>query len=305
MQLADHGLEVRDRGHRPVARVARLWGEVAERVVAPVVGEPQVEEARLVDDGRDGEQRDRGDPQALQVLEDGRLHEPQEGAAELLGHVRVLHRQAPDVRLVQDGVLPRDVRPRHPLPVEGVVDHGAQRRVRRAVALVAQLAAGAGDRAHEARVPAVRPPDRLGVGIEQHLVGVEAVALVGRPRAVDAEAVATAAAEARHVPVPHRAGPLGEHQRAARLRVVGGVEQHHLDAGGVLGVDREVHAAGVRRGARAGTGARARRRATRRSAATAGGAAGVLRGPRSAARPDERSGRGVRRRRRGRPGRAG
>ena len=55
---------------------------------------------------------------------------------------------------------------------------------------------------HVGRVPVDAALDRLGVGIDEQLDRVEAVALLGRVAAVDAVAVALAGADARQVAVP-------------------------------------------------------------------------------------------------------
>ena len=240
VQLADHRLEVVDRGEGAVAGVARLRREVAERMVAPVVAEPQVQQPRLVGDRRHGKERHGGDAEGTQVRHDGRRCQPQEAAAQLLGYAGMAHRHAANVGLVEHHLFPRDPRRRDALPVEGVVDDGAERRVGGGVRLLAHLAAGSGDGAHQAWVPAVRPSDRPRVRVEQHLARVEAVALLRRPGPVDPQPVALAGAHAGEVAVPHRAGPLTQRPTGARLRVVGGVEQHHLDGGGVHREEREV-----------------------------------------------------------------
>jgi hypothetical protein len=85
----------------------------------------------------------------------------------------------------------------------------------------------------------IGPLDRLGVRIDEQLVRVEAVALVGRVGAVDAEAVALPGPDAGQVAVPLQDGALGERDA---LLVVVVVEQAQLDALAVLAEDREVRA---------------------------------------------------------------
>src|SRR6185312_270256 len=94
----------------------------------------------------------------------------------------------------------------------------------------------------ERLVPARPPVDGAGVGIEQQLVRVAAVALVGRPGAVHAITVALPRADAGHVAVPRERGLLG--QRDALLTAVV-VEETELDLGRDLREDREVGAAAV------------------------------------------------------------
>ncbi len=86
--------------------------------------------------------------------------------------------------------------------------------------------------------------DLPGIGIEQQLVGIEAVPLVGLVRPVDAIAVVLPCGDVGEMPVPHVAGSL--RQRDAReLAAVRAVEQAQLDLFGVRGEQREVGPATV------------------------------------------------------------
>jgi hypothetical protein len=245
VQRLDHALELAhllaaDAG-RGVERVRR---EEADRRVAPVVRQPAVDEEGLVGDVVNGQQLDGRDAERLQVLERGRVGEPRVGAAQVLAHVRVELREALDVHLVDDQLVQRDVGAAVALPVEAGVDHHALGD-RGRVVLVVELEVGLLDRPavgrhvgqHVGLAPAHRPLDRLGVGIEQQLARVEAVARPGVVGAVHAVAVALAGADARQVAVPVVRRVLDDLD--ARLVVVG-VEQAELDALGVLGEQREV-----------------------------------------------------------------
>src|SRR5206468_3771351 len=88
-----------------------------------------------------------------------------------------------------------------------------------------------------------RALDRLGVGIDQQLGRVEAMALIGRVRAVDAVAVALAGPDAGQVAVPVEGGALSD--LGAFLGVA--LEQAQLDALGVLAEQREVRPLAVPR----------------------------------------------------------
>ena len=116
VQRPDHGLEL---GHLPAALpgphrggIALVRREVPEGVVAPVVGQASLEEVLgyiLVH----RQQFDRGDAEPGQVLDDRLVRQPGVGAAQRLGHIRMTHGQALDVRLVDDRVrhAPRGGRP--------------------------------------------------------------------------------------------------------------------------------------------------------------------------------------------------
>ena len=128
---------------------------------------------------------------------------------------------------------------------EGVGDDGLGNEGR-AVALVHREVVAAEGVAEHRRVPVDLALDRLGVGVEQQLGRVAAMAggrLVG---AVDPEAVALARAHVGQVAVPAEGGHLGE--RDALLGSVV-VEQAQLDAGGDLGEEGEVGAGAVVGGA--------------------------------------------------------
>ena len=62
-----HRLELGDRvAASPIARLGR---EEADRVVAPVVAQAALDQAAVVDEGVHRQQLDRGDAEALQVLD--------------------------------------------------------------------------------------------------------------------------------------------------------------------------------------------------------------------------------------------
>ena len=67
VKVLDQGLEL---GQRVAGHVARLRGEEAQRVVAPVVVEAAFHQRRLVEVGVDGQQLDRRDAQRAQVPHD-------------------------------------------------------------------------------------------------------------------------------------------------------------------------------------------------------------------------------------------
>ncbi len=108
------------------------------------------------------------------------------------------HREAADVHLVQDRLVP-GARVRAPSPREGRVDHAALRHEWGAVANVERHVGGhVPDPVAEERVV---PPERAGeclrVWVEQQLVVVEAMPLLGSVRAVDAVPVELAGAHVR------------------------------------------------------------------------------------------------------------
>src|SRR5665648_215923 len=81
------------------------------------------------------------------------------------------------------------------------------------------------------------------IGVEQQLVGVEAMAVARRVRPMHAVAVELARGEARHIAVPHLVGVL--RQRDARRLGAARVKQAKLHARRMSGEQGEVYAAPV------------------------------------------------------------
>ena len=108
VQRGDHGLEL---GHLTAGaagpdggRVAGMRGEEADGVVAPVVGEPPLDQERLGQVLVHRQQLDRGHPEVDQVGQRGLVAQPRVGAAQLLRHAGMAHSGILDVHLVDDGV---------------------------------------------------------------------------------------------------------------------------------------------------------------------------------------------------------
>ncbi len=248
VQRLHHALELAHLLAAPARRgVQRVRREVADRGVAPVVRQALLVEEALVRDVVDGQELDRRHAQALEVLERPFRCEAAVGAAKVFPYVRVQGREALDVHLVDDRLVPRDARTHVVvvLPVEALVDDdalGHRRRVVDRVALEIRVVSVRDVRQRAPRVEVDRAGDRLRVRVEQELARVEPVALRRRPAAVDAVRVVLPRADARHVPVPVERGPL-EQLDALLLPVV--VEEAELDALCVLGEEREVRAVAV------------------------------------------------------------
>ena len=122
----------------------------------------------------------------------------------------------------------------------GALSHGSQERSSRGIA-------------HGVSEDGVAPVDAAGdglrVGVRQQLRGIETQALFGLVGAVDAKSVELPRTHVGEVDVPHRVGPLPEADAMGGLGVPGTGEQTQLDAGGVLGKEREVGAVPVPDGA--------------------------------------------------------
>ena len=103
-------------------RVLVVRREVADRVVAPVVDQPAIAKARILDELMHGQKLDGRHAEALQILDRLGVRHAGIGAAQLVGDERVRLGEALDVRLVDDGLVPRRLRPAVLSPVEERVD---------------------------------------------------------------------------------------------------------------------------------------------------------------------------------------
>jgi hypothetical protein len=240
VQCLDHVPELVDVAGRVAAgAVAGVRGEVGQRGVTPVVrqrpaghgvGPAHVGRVEL----QRGHQLDRRDAEVDQVADP--LDHPAEGAG---GRDVRRPGEAANVQLVDHRLRHRPEGPDVALPVVGVhVDDDPAQRALDVVALPA------------GRAP-VPPPDlhRTRVGVEQHLAGVEPVAVtlprLRIRRAVHAQGVAGSGTQPVHEHVPEVEGavlPGRQGHHLGGLRVERVVEEQQLHPGRALGVDREVHA---------------------------------------------------------------
>ncbi len=246
VQAAHQGFELRD---RVVDGVTRVGYEKSRRVVAPVVGQPQLRQARLGHEGHARHQLHCVHAQIPQVIHAGVMRQPQVGAAQLGRYRRVLLTEAFDVGLVEHGVGPGDFRARAALPVKG----GPIRRqglghVRGAVDLAGlQAALVLGVVGHQVRVGLERTTQSRGVGIDQQFPRVEQQPLFRFERAFGAKAVAYATAQSGHEAVPDVAAAGGQVVTLHFPILV--VEQTQHQVAGLGAVDGEIHPAVARFGA--------------------------------------------------------
>ena len=189
--------------------VVGVRGEEAQGVVAPVVAQALVEQGGVLHELVHRHQLDRGDAELGEVVGDRGVRQSGVRPALLLRHVRVQLGEPLDVRLVDEGLVVGDVEAAVALPVEERVDDHAVGHVRRGVVVVARVLV-AEVVAEQRLVPVDLAAGRLGVGVEEQLVGVAAQALGGVPRAVDAVAVALARLHGRDVAVPDVGVDLGD-----------------------------------------------------------------------------------------------
>ncbi len=224
--------------------VVRMRCQEGERVVAPVVAQPLLDQGAVLDELVDRHQLDRGHPELGQVVGDRGVGQAGVGAAQLLGDVGVELGQPLDVGLVDDRLVVGDVRAPVTLPVEERVDHDAVRHVRPGVVVVARVRV-AEVVAEQGLVPVDLAAGCLGVGVEEQLVGVAPQPAGRVPRTVDAVAVALPGLHRRQVAVPDEGVHLGELDPLLRELLALAVDEAQLDPLGDLAEQGEVRAAPV------------------------------------------------------------
>ena len=102
--------------------------EEADRVVPPVVRQAAALQRGVVDELVAGHELDRRDAQPGEVVDHDRMADARVGPPVLLGDVRVEHRHAAYVGLVDDRVVVLVIRRAVVAPVEeGIDDHGGHR----------------------------------------------------------------------------------------------------------------------------------------------------------------------------------
>ena len=207
----DHLLELADLlAADSLARVARVRREEADRVVAPVVGEAALDKVAVPHELVDGHELDRSDAEPTEVLDGGGGGQPGVRSPQPLRNGRVARGEALDVSLVDHGQVPRRAERPIVAPGEGGVHDDALGNEGSAVALVSrEVRVRVADPVPEDRVaPLDRPGNGLGIGIEQHLPRVEAMARGGFVRAVDAVSVVQTGPPLGEVRVPDLIGAL-------------------------------------------------------------------------------------------------
>ena len=127
VQRLDHLLEVLHLLSLTVAmRVLVVRREVADRVVAPVVAQPSLDEVRVVDEFVDRQHLEGGDAESLEVLDEGRVGDAGIAAAQLFVDVGMEDRRAFDVGLVDDSLGPRQPERLIGRPIEVRIDDDAR-----------------------------------------------------------------------------------------------------------------------------------------------------------------------------------
>ena len=242
VQACDHLLELREHEGRN-GGIARIGREETDRVIAPVICQALFQQMPIVDECVDRQQLNRSDAERADVIDYLLAAETRERAPHLLRHRGVQFRQASHMRFVQNGAGPRHLRPTVSTPGERRIYHTAFRHEARIVAAIqGQISIPCTNRVAEQRVVPPQCADiRLGVGIQQELVRVEAMAVARVIRSMYPVSVDGAGPRLRQITVPHFIGVLGQ-LNPFQLSAAGIVEQTKLDLGGIRREQREVDA---------------------------------------------------------------
>ena len=249
MVAGDHLLELAQ-GVGAVAGVTRVGREEADRVVAPIVPQALLKQIAVIEEGVDRQQLDGRHAQGLDVVDHRLLPHAGIGAAQSFGNGRVELGETLDVRLIDEGLLPRrEGRPGCAAPVEIGVDHHAFGHEGRAVPLVEAQVLVLG--ADGVAIAGVVPLDLAGVtqsiGIQQQLVGIEPVAGLWLVGAIDAIAIDLPWLDAFHIAVEDLVGVVWQGDALDLLAPLG-VEQAQFDPRRVGGEQGEVHAPAIEAG---------------------------------------------------------
>ncbi len=107
MQPRHHGLE---RFDAAVGAVALIGREETDRVVAPIVPQTLFDQMPVVDEGMHRQELDAGDAEPPKMLDQAGRRQAAEQPAPAGRNVLAQHGDALDVRLVDDRVVPGDLR---------------------------------------------------------------------------------------------------------------------------------------------------------------------------------------------------
>ena len=242
MQRTDHGLEfLHLLAPGTETGVVVVRGEETDGVVAPVVGQPTLDERGVVHELVHGHQLDRGHAEITEMFDHHRVRQTGVTAADVIGDPRVAHRHALDVRLVDHRLLVGNSERPVVGPVEIGVHHHRGHRVRRGVGVVVGVRVP--EPVGEQRlVPLDAAVDRLGIRVEQQLAWVAPQSCRRVVGSVYPVAVALARADPRHVAVPDQGVAFGQRDPRLVARIV---EQAQFDPVRGFREDREIGAAAV------------------------------------------------------------
>ena len=198
-------------------QIARLKRKKVDRIVAPIFAKPVLRQRARRGERMDRQEFDRGDAKLAQVADDFGMPEPRHGPAYGFADGLVEHGVTTHVQFVDHAVRPWRVQDLVVIPVGDRCDDAAPRHRRGAVARVEREIAAriAEDIAAMDLVPFQRPAERARIRVDQKLVRIEAMAVQGIVRPMDAIAIEQARPRARQITMPDVVGALGQRQARA------------------------------------------------------------------------------------------
>ncbi len=192
------------------------------------------------------QQLDRRHPESGQVGDRLIRREPRIGPAQMIGQPGEVLGEPLDVQLIDDRVCPGDAQQLITLPIEMGVDHhrlGHRVGIVGGIDLEVVVGCAVGDIGQDvAGLPLQVAVDRLGVRVDEQLVGVEAMPLVRDVGPAHPVSVELAGSDTRDVAMPLERGLMTQLDLGLRPVLI---EQAQHDRLGVLGEQREVRAAPV------------------------------------------------------------
>ena len=232
----------------PAFKIALVRGKEGQGIVAPIVREAFFDQIVVVRKGMDRQQLNRGHTKLCQMLDHRLGRQRGKSAAISLHDAGVLHRQAFDMRLVDDGFVPAGAQGIVAVPLVIVTGNNAFWHELRRVPVVKGQIVFADLIAEQGIIPDQLAHQRAGIWVKQQLVWIKPVAIFWIVGAMHTVAITLADFQAGHKAVPNAAFHIGQGD-AGRLILAGFVVQTQLNLFGGVGKEGEVDAIVARLGA--------------------------------------------------------
>ena len=240
VQRLHHGLEFSDRTRRQVTRLER---KKADGVISPIVSQAAFHQLTIVHKTMHGHEFDRSHSQPRQVFDHRCGSQCRVGPAQMRRNIRMTLGESLDVHFVDQGLMPRNIRPRVRPPGKSGVNDAVLRHSRGIVTAVkGQIFLLMSNPISKMRVvPVNRSQYLLAVRIKDKFVGIESMALKRSIWPKDAVSVQLPGTNLRKIPVPNHVGLLGKRD-APNFTFPRNVEKAEVNLLGMFRVESEVNA---------------------------------------------------------------
>ena len=233
MQPGDHFFAF-SKAVRPIRGIARVRRKKSNTVIAPIVGQPSVQQMTVIDEGVDRQEFNGCHAQGLKIRQDLFGREPLICALESRRHRRMAFRESAHVHFINDRVVPRHCpsisRSR---PVKVLIDHSAFRHKWSTITLIkGPVITGFHVITEQSRIPLELPHMRIGVRIEKQFMWIKAMAGFGIIGTMDAIPIGRTWMDAGQIPVPDLIG-IFRQGHALDFFLPRRVEDAHLHLRGV------------------------------------------------------------------------